>query len=213
MDDLVTFLRDLVMTTVQIDKKYRETIPDIIKKVQNHAQASDDETGPRAKKRKVKRMRLRKDGLYPREEEQVRKWWSAHRPQLTAEDSMTTAVPAETRLQISCLRSRETQLQMILILEILALEPLRHVEDAKESGLPRLDNDEAAGDSSREASTKKRSKHNFPVLLDVHADRLSIWQTTALDEVKLFDESQAGQAREAQDAEMSTLSTRPQHVY
>jgi DNA replication regulator SLD3 len=48
-------------------------------------------------------------------------------------------------------------------------------------------------------TVKKRSKHNFPVLLDVHADRLCIWQSTTLDEVKALAESQVHSQGHATD--------------
>ncbi|KAK2073000.1 hypothetical protein P8C59_007314 [Phyllachora maydis] len=51
--------------------------------------------------------------------------------------------------------------------------------------LPSTSRDQDSGQS-----TRKRNKHNLPVLLDVHADRLCIWQSTTLDDVKALAESQ-----------------------
>jgi DNA replication regulator SLD3 len=204
MNDLIDFLKSLVLTTMQIDKKYRETVPGIIAQMKLHIADSADEQGSKAKKRKPRKMKLGKDGLYPMEDVQVRKWWAVHKPQLQDTDSMMAEIPQEIRLQISCLRSRETQLQMILILELLALEPLRIAANANDSQLPGLPADDPLPDASKETMAKKRNKHNFPVLLDVHADRLSIWQSTSLDEVKMIDDSQTSQHREAQNSDRST---------
>jgi DNA replication regulator SLD3 len=188
MNDLMDFLKGLVMTTVLIDKKYRETIPDIISKMKTHVEDSDKEER-KSRKRKPKKQKLGKDGLYPAEDEHIRQWWSMHRP-ASLEDDAKGAALTETKYHISCLRKRETQLQMILILEILALEPLRPIEAVEESQLPGMESQAVSQDAVQEAAAKKRNKNNLPVLLDVHADRLCIWQTTTTDEVKALAESQ-----------------------
>ncbi|RYP74257.1 hypothetical protein DL770_007638 [Monosporascus sp. CRB-9-2] len=207
MNDLIDFLKSLVMTTVQIDKKYRETLPDIISKMKPVMQDSDNEqSSSKAKKRKAKKMKLGKDGLYPGEDEHVRKWWGAHKPELKDDnETATSASPHDAKVKLFYLRSRETQLQMIIILEILALEPLRTPDDAADSQLPGMPGAaEADGETPKPAPPKKRNRHNFPFLLDVHADRLCIWQSTALDEVKMMDDSQIGQKSEAQKSLRAT---------
>ncbi|OHF01048.1 hypothetical protein CORC01_03615 [Colletotrichum orchidophilum] len=185
MSDLIDFLKSLVMTTVQIDKKYREAIPDLISKLKTHVDSSDD--GSKSKRKKAKRTKLGKDGMYSGEDEHVRAWWNSNKPEFSDED--VTVTPAQIKSHVSLLRTRETQLQMILILEILALEPLRTAEVEGESQLPGLSS-EADGEKAAETQPKKRSKHNFPVLVDVHADRLTIWQSTASDELRLLEGSQ-----------------------
>jgi len=80
---------------------------------------------------------------------------------------------------------------MIVILEILALEPLRRtVEAGEDSQLPGMDSQLAPREDSQEPAARKRNRINLPVLLDVHADRLGIWQTTMSDETKALAESQ-----------------------
>ncbi|UQC86919.1 uncharacterized protein CLUP02_12421 [Colletotrichum lupini] len=185
MNDLIEFLKSLVMTTVQIDKKYREAIPDLISKMKTHIDSSDE--GSKLKRRKTKKIKLGKDGMYSGEDEHVRAWWSSNKPEISDEDMAVT--PAQIKSHVSLLRTRETQLQMILILEILALEPLRTAEAEGESQLPGLSG-EGDGEKAAEVQPKKRSKHNFPVLVDVHADRLTIWQSTASDELRLLEGSQ-----------------------
>lgn len=203
MNDLIDFLKSFILTTVQIDKKYRDSVPSIITKMKTHYADSGDDQQSKTKKRKAKKMKLGKDALYPSEDDQIRKWWDAHKPQLLNDDPATVAIPPEVRLQISCLRSRETQLQMILILEILALEPLTSAASTTASQLPGLSTRDATPEAAGEILAKKRSKHNLPVLLDVHADRLSIWQTTSLDEIKVMDDSQSIGANAAQRSDRS----------
>lgn len=177
------------MTTVVIDKKYRETVPELVTKIKTFIDDSDAGAS-RSKKRKPKKPKLGKSGLYPAEDEHIRRWWSSLQP-VSHGDEEKILTATEIKYHISCLRRRETKLQMILILEILALEPLVGSKDASEDCQPPgLESQAVSREASQEPSTKKRNKHNLPMLLDVHADRLCIWQSTTLDEVKALAESQ-----------------------
>ncbi|KAJ4235952.1 hypothetical protein NW759_001036 [Fusarium solani] len=192
MGDLIEFLKGLVLTTVQIDKKYRDTIPELIAKLKTAIDSSDE---GRKRKRRAKKMKIGKSGLYPHEDEYIRKWWTANKPELK-EDEFDVPIQ-QIKSLTSMLRTRETQLQMILILEILALTPLKPAEDAEDSQLPPLPGaTESQNDMAPPA--KKRNKHNLPVLVDVHADRLTIWQSTASDEQLLLEDSQVSQAQDGQ---------------
>ncbi|KAI0376255.1 DNA replication regulator SLD3-domain-containing protein [Hypomontagnella monticulosa] len=200
MNDLVDFLKGLVMTTAQIDKKYRETIPELISKMKPIFQDSDDERA-KAKKRRSKKMRIGKDGLYPMEYENIRKWWDPRKPHFKDDEAMTTTEPQYTKYQIACLRSRETQLQMIIILEILALEPLVAAHKDKDPQLPGLPGlEDTPTEAPKDTPAKKRNRHNLPSLVDVHADRLCIWQSTTLDVVKFPANVQLSKEMETQNS-------------
>ncbi|KAG8165386.1 hypothetical protein KVR01_005661 [Diaporthe batatas] len=183
MDDLVEFLKSLTVSTIQIDKKFRETLPELVKDIKLLAEScAEDE--PRKKRRKPKKMKIGKDGLYPGEVDHVKRWWRTHQFLVRDRDEADLN-PQEVKYYITCLRTRETQLQMILILEILALEALHPVQDARDSQLPGL----PFGDTPKkttEPTPKKRHKHNFSTLVDIHADRLCIWQSTTLDEMQMI---------------------------
>jgi DNA replication regulator SLD3 len=200
MIDLVEFLKSLVMTTVVIDKKFRETLPALISKFKTFVEDSDHGEA-KTKKRKPKKIKLGKDGLYPAEEEHIRFWWNTHK---STDPEEKSATGEGIGYHISCLRRRETQLQMIIILEILALEPLARPKDNTDDS--QLPGQESQGTltNTTEGPAKKRSKHNYPVLLDVHADRLCIWQSTTLDEVKALAESQ-DQATKSEKANSDPL--------
>ncbi|KAI1334797.1 DNA replication regulator SLD3-domain-containing protein [Xylariaceae sp. FL0016] len=205
MNDLIEFLKGLVLSTVQIDKKYRETVPDILAKMKITFQDSDAEQGNvKLKKRKSKKMKLGKSGLYPNEDEHIRKWWTVHKPQPKDDETMANVDPQESKLQVSLLQSRETQLQMIIIMEILALEPLRTPEESNESQLPGLPTVEQSHEPVKETPARKRNKHNLPFLLEIHADRLCIWQDTALDGVTSLEDSQPHSNDETQKSLRST---------
>ncbi|KAF5000661.1 hypothetical protein FGRMN_1594 [Fusarium graminum] len=197
--DLIEFLKGLVLTTVQIDKKYRESIPGLIKHLKTVVDSSDE---GRKKKRRPRKMKIGKDGLYPHEETYIKRWWNTNKPELKEDE---TDVPAQQiRSLTSMLRTRETQLQMIIILEILALTPLKPTDDMEDGQLPTLPGAiESQGDMAP-PSAKKRNKHNLPVLVDVHADRLTIWQSTASDEQLLLEDSQVSQALDGQSQQKSS---------
>lgn len=200
MIDLVEFLKSLVMTTVVIDKKFRETLPALISKFKTFVEDSDHGEA-KTKKRKPKKIKLGKDGLYPAEEEHIRFWWNTLK---STDPEEKSATGEEMGYHISCLRRRETQLQMIIIMEILALEPLARPRDnTDDSQLPGQVSQGTPANTT-EGPVKKRSKHNYPVLLDVHADRLCIWQSTTLDEVKALAESQ-DQATKSEKANSDPL--------
>ncbi|OAA61242.1 DNA replication regulator Sld3 [Niveomyces insectorum RCEF 264] len=193
MDDLINFLKSLVLATTTIDKKYRETVPEIVNRLRTLGGIGDDlsdHAEPMRKSKKPKKPRFGSNGLYSDEERHVRKWWFANKPE-PREDEVFPR-PEEVRYTISCLRTRETQLQIILILEILALESMRPpASEAGESQLPGMAPEvPAVATAAKKDLPKKRSKHNFPRLIDVHADRLCIWQSTTSDEVKALAESQ-----------------------
>ncbi|KAK7924749.1 hypothetical protein PG985_006803 [Apiospora marii] len=204
MNDLIDFLKSLVLSTQQIDAKYKSSVPEIIALAKTGLADSGDEQATKPKKRKSKKMKLGKNVLYPDEDGHVRKWWSLRKPQRREDEDSTKAEAEETRLQISYLRTRETQLQMILILEILALESSRSGDNGTNSQAPALPGDEPALDSSKQTPVKKRNKHNLPVLLVVQADRLSIWQSTTMDGVELPGESHAGDADGAHQSQGSS---------
>lgn len=186
--ELIDFLKSLILTTVQIDKKYREKVPELISKMGAVVVSSDD---GKKKQRRPKKMKLNKDGLYPLEDESIRHWWIDNRPGELNDDGSGISMQ-QIKSRASLLRTRETQLQMILIMEILALEPLKAPEQATDSLLPTLPGapELRADMASPPQLPRKRNKYNLPVLIDVHADRLTIWQSTASDEQLLLEDSQ-----------------------
>ncbi|CAG1985165.1 unnamed protein product [Fusarium graminearum] len=196
--DLIEFLTSLLLTTVQIEKKYRETVPALITHMKTIVDSSDE---GRKRKRRARKMKIGKDGLYPHEQAHIRKWWATNKPEL--KDDETNVSDHQIKSIISMLRTRETQLQMIIILEILALTPLKPAE-AEDSQLPLLPGVAESQGDMVPPSAKKRNKHNLPVLVDVHADRLTIWQSTVSDEQLLLEDSQISQALDGQSQQKSS---------
>jgi len=174
------------MSTATMDKKYKEAIPSIINTLPADTLAADDVTTVVAelqkKLRKTKKLKIGKDGLYPGEELNISRWWLSRdafalgsEPQDSAEDSM--------RASLLELRARETQMQIIFLLEALALE----------ASMPTAGTDNIAPKASylweNEASQSKKRKVKKPqdlyVLLDLFVDRLCIWQSMRMDDSNL----------------------------
>ncbi|PHH70626.1 hypothetical protein CDD82_7010 [Ophiocordyceps australis] len=188
MSDLIAFLKSLILSTSQIDKKYRETVPHVMS--DTHAFIESSEM-PGHKKRRPKKMKPGKDVLYPGEHDWIRAWCINNKP--SSPSQQTSSSPAQIKAQASLLRTRETQLQMIVILEILALEPLQAAAEAGESCLPLLpgaqESQQQQLSTSPRAPGKKRNSQNLAVLVDVHADRLTIWQSTTPEALALLGDS------------------------
>lgn len=178
-----------------MNKKYQETIPELIREMRTRVYSSGEE---KRKKRKARNMRIGRNGLYPREDEDLRAWWLANKPEL--KDGEASIPESQVKSYLSLLRSRETQLQIILCLEILALEPLAATENATDSQLPGVQPSIEA-----EPPKKKTKEQNLNDLVDLHADLLCIWQSTASDEVRLLEGTQVtDHTTEGQKAQKSS---------
>lgn len=184
MDDLVSFLKSLVMAIAQVDKKYKETLPNLVNEMKMLVD-TDEEGRSKPKRGKPKKMKIGKDGLYPGEVDHVKRWWKANKPEVRDDESSTTN-PQEVKFHITCLRTRETQLQMIILLEILALEAVQPAHDAQDSQLPGMPVENVIVEGTSDSVSKKQHKHNFSQILNLHADRMCIWQDTTLEEMKMI---------------------------
>jgi hypothetical protein len=127
-------------------------------------------------------MKPGKNGLYPLEDVLIRRWWAGH------DDEIESGAPGTsrediTKKRIGQLRIRETQLQMIIILETLALQPLVSASGDTGDSLPTsLPTKDSEGGKAKPA--KSKMPESLSTLIDVHIDRLCIWQSIVLESVK-----------------------------
>lgn len=172
--DLTAFLRSMLLEVKSMDKKYRDKLPEMIKSFPPVALSEDEDAPPsNTKKRKPKKPKLSKDGVYTFEEDYVRRWW-------TSDDSNPGGDHDDTpqdrmRRRLGDLRSRETFAQIILILEIMALEVVESTTSEQS-----VNN----GDQDHEKSENKKPKKkpiDLNLILDLLLDKLSIWQSIELD--------------------------------
>ena len=188
MADLVAFLESLILSNSLIEKKYREGVPDCVSTVDVHDSANEaNEASLKVKKRKSnKKIKPGRNGLYPSEDTLVRKWWLSH------DDDAEFGAPGSskeeiTKNRISQLRIRETQLQLIVILEVLALQPLASQVEDKGDNLP-SESQNPDIPRSNEKQIKAKKPENLSTVIDIHIDRLCIWQSIQMESVKAPDQ-------------------------
>ena len=168
-----------------MDKKYKEAIPAIINQLPSQAMSEDDTAAVIAemhkKSRRAKQRRIGKDGLFPGEELSVSRWWLSRDSSLQDSDSHVSGEEL-IRASLLELRARETQMQIILLLEALALEvsmSASTVGNSKSQGAPERE-------EILHAKIKKpRKPQDLNVLLDLFVDRLCIWQSMRTDDGNL----------------------------
>jgi hypothetical protein len=185
MREHIAFLESLILSTTLIDKKYRDGVPGCVASIDIHDNSADDakQEAEKTKRRKsTKKMKPGKNGLYPLEDVLIRRWWAGH------DDEIESGAPGTsrediTKKRIGQLRIRETQLQMIIILETLALQPLVSASGDTGDSLPTsLPTKDSEGGKAKPA--KSKMPESLSTLIDVHIDRLCIWQSIVLESVK-----------------------------
>lgn len=181
--DLASFYRSRLIPAKKMDLKYRDTLPKIVQSFQPRQGANDAETQALSKdmgEKPKKRKGLGKDGLSGREASFVRDWW-VNRD--TDKEEPSTSDPGDQELKelLSELRKRETQLQIILILEILTLESAIRSEKDKVSTLD-PESELAVGGRGKTVTEKSSETHKPRDLrpdLDILVDRLCIYQSVS----------------------------------
>ena len=165
-----------------MDIKYRETLPGLIKGLPfEHLSEDDGEsivTALSKKIRKSRKTKIGKNGLYPREELDIARWWLSRDISATACDTVETREEA-TRVALLEQRAKETQMQIILVLEILALEVSIPAISMKEIVSETAIHEDMGPDRK---TRKARKQQDLNILLDLLIDRLCIWHSMSVDE-------------------------------
>ncbi|KFY16004.1 hypothetical protein V491_05471 [Pseudogymnoascus sp. VKM F-3775] len=175
MKDLTQFLDSLVLPTNILDKKYKDGLQEFVSTLDPGMESDlDADTITRSRKRKIKKVKLGKNGLYNTEGSFIKSWWENH----DADAEVPGAAREDTtRSRISKLRVREILLQIILILETLALQKLCPSSDPNDGLTLPAAADATSGDKA--ARSKAKKARDLPALVAVHLDRLSIWSLSA----------------------------------
>lgn len=182
--ELVAFLRSMLLSPKASEKKYYEKLPSMIKAIPVGIVSDEEATAKATKTRKSKkRLKLSRDGVYPSEDTFVRRWWRSEMP--SAENAGQETVETRIRRRIGDLRVRETLAQLILVLEITALESLASYKGPLE--------DESKGetqiqdDSQAQPRKRKKKLDDISLQLDLLLDKLSIWHATEEAGILDFD--------------------------
>lgn len=162
-------LRTMLLSNKVADKKYKTSIPTVVKELPPSFAGSEptsmtpDQTSKKPKKMSSRKPKLGRNGLYKDEAAFVEQWWQARSFQEYTVHSANPDQPSDSLT--SSLRIRESQLQVLLCLEIMSLT-------AATSAVPRLAN-----------STSELDSQILPILkdpltiLEMLLDRISIWQS------------------------------------
>ncbi|KAL9590325.1 MAG: hypothetical protein Q9203_000845 [Teloschistes exilis] len=185
---LIDYLQDLVVPLNLLDKKYRDTVPALVTEFPKTVVSEDERTEVVARYqkncRRSKNGKIRKNGLYPQEDVDFLQWWLDCKGCLS--DCENPEFRAETMSSLILdQRTRETKLQIILMLEIMALE--------KSQPRPTVEIFTEVADKAALVPQRKKGKgQGLDLLLDLSLDRLCIWQSmTAEDNI----------SRDAEEAE------------
>jgi DNA replication regulator SLD3 len=173
--ELVSFLRSMLLGHKAEEKKYREKLAEVIKSIPPGSYSDEDlaDTATKTKKSK-KKVKLSREGVYPREADIVKKWWISElpNPDLYGEETMDQRI----KRRLADLRVREALAQMILMLEIVSLESLAtytgppgHADDTGET--------QTQGESQTQPKKRKKKLDDISLLLDLLLDKLCIWQS------------------------------------
>jgi hypothetical protein len=142
----------------KMDIKYRNSVPEIVRNL-----VLDTVDPPVRSKRRRRKKKLGKNGLYDDENEYISRWWRSRTvvdPQTGKQDTMD----GELRRSAADLRIRETQLQILLILETLAVELT----------MPKI---------AEPAQSRRKKDQDLGTLLELLFDRLCIWHAVSLDDI------------------------------
>ena len=180
--DYIQGLKSNVLSLAMLDKKYRESLPSIVQQMPTSRNSEDNLPMPTQNDERFLKSRKRKkvgrDGLFPGEEKNVSKWWmrtgdvrNNGGPEMSRDEERTHLLGEQ--------RVRETKLQMILVLEVLALEAIPTGKSKNQHEGSTLDHAPESDDLKRKRAKKAQ---DLNVLLDLSIDRLCIWHSMAVEE-------------------------------
>ena len=199
--DLTKFLRSAMLSPPLLEKKYKETLPAVIRDV--YAFDDDDDKddgnlstsnrvkqqkqGRKKKKRNGKLLKPAKNGLFPEEEEVIRKWWLSSDWALATDNCNSSSLsPFKSKVEamkvrVAALRLREIFAQIIIALEIMAIERSSAFRDeGKKDDANGHDNVTLDKDNQGDANCKQRrtkKEQDVSLILDLLVDKLCIWRS------------------------------------
>lgn len=183
--NLIDLLRNSILPVNVMDKKFKDNLQALIKDLPLVTPSQDDKPAKSRRKKKFKPKRD-KAGLFSNEHEYLEKWWRGEEipGSMASPENTDTAL----RRRIPGLRSRETYLQVIIILETLYLETtLKTTTSAVEQSSVTLDSQAVESQDAESqvnlGTTKRKGKKALDLrsLLETLLDRLCIWHDLDTD--------------------------------
>lgn len=179
--ELTDYYRQSILPTAKIDLKYKESLS----KVVNDLPIDDDGEEPQKKRSGKKRCKIGKDSLWADEEGFIRKWWRGR--EVEASSTPTNNHVDELRKRTAELRTRETKMQLLLILEVMLLE----LASARLSDKPAPSDPEVKVESieidsatiiAKTPNKPSKKKLELSSELGTMVDRLCIWHTVSFED-------------------------------
>ncbi|KAK6499640.1 hypothetical protein TWF481_010003 [Arthrobotrys musiformis] len=180
--DLLLCLENMVVSVEECDEKYRAGIRDVFNAKHAQGVAIDQATNDQLESTIVPPKCLRDNEI-----KYVLKWLKS----LLDDDGPVRSLEQEVMHLQKCtteLRSRETELQVIVILEILAIkatlseEKMKEYEKLKKAADRRRKRREKAEQGGNGEKKKRKKKMDLLLLLDLLVDRLCIWHSIGTGE-------------------------------
>ncbi|GAB7355731.1 hypothetical protein MBLNU459_g6426t2 [Dothideomycetes sp. NU459] len=165
--DFTRFLRALILSSSSADKKYRDKLPDILK---NLPLQGPDDIVPQKKRRKMK-LKPDKYGMLPDEEDRFAKWWHADDANVQNDENAEQCLKRRS----AQLRTRETFMQVILILEVLSIETSSEFKDR--AGIARDESQVQGEESQKPINSKAKKVGDLSTTLELLLDKLGIWHS------------------------------------
>ena len=184
LEELKSFYQSAVLPLKKMDTKYKTTIQEIIR-----AQVAAAGSGhqKRSKRKAASIFKLGKGGLYPDEHDMITGHWTERELEPTSASNVDSFAQDVTHM-VTKLRSRETEMQILLLLEIKILESL--CEKAAKialSSTEKVIKDEIEEEDATAILTKTPQKNPKPRDCDAEleslVDRLCIWHSVAIDQL------------------------------
>ena len=208
LPELIASLRDCILSSSVMDKKYWRGLVDIAKDVLaagQEAVVASSGAAPVKKKAKKWKSKRTRDGFYTTERDFVERWVRDEMdvdvvPTLIADTVVTI------RERAADIRNRETLLQVIVILETLALE----AACPSATSVPTAEAIVATHSTSSERAEpgyvkpKGKRKQDLQALLEMLLDKLCIWQSLHSNSP---DKTGRDTKRENLDEQTNQLST------
>jgi hypothetical protein len=184
--ELVTFLKSMLLSHKASEKKYQDRLPEVIKSLPPGIFSDEElaEAFPKPKKSK-KKMKLNREGMYPQEEHIVKRWWVSGIA--SPETHGDEVIDQRIRRRIGDLRVREALAQMMLMLEIIALEALSTYKGPPEEAQSTLAFAGTQEESQTKPQKRKKKMDDTKLQLDLLLDKLCIWQSVDQDGILDFD--------------------------
>ncbi|KAF2207891.1 hypothetical protein CERZMDRAFT_62385 [Cercospora zeae-maydis SCOH1-5] len=180
---LITFLRGAMLNSTSMDKKFRDVLAGIVKDM---SVIDTPETQSKSRRKRKWRPKRDKHGLFVDEKEYIECWWRKH------DEAMHALATNETllRRRLQVVRNRETLLQVVVAMEVLALE--NAAAACSENPLTvGLRSEELSGDhgeiNMKDKKQRKKKEIDVDASLETLVERLNIFHTVEASPVKTQD--------------------------